>query len=703
MKKIFHFQAVPLFIGLGMLSGACGNNMIGKTKCDQDTILSLQSNVTEYTPNDHLVPTFTANIKDSSSQWFFSWDDGLFGAQQGEFSVQDNTVTYIPASCELLGGGNHPITISVQAKKSQANAILSASLILNVRCPAILQNVSLKVLAINDFHGQLSSGKRINDKPAGSAAVVAAYLDSARQGRENRTILVNAGDLIGASPANSALLQDEPTISFFNYFANSHCKTIAPHALAEAESDQQSLKKRFDVLFHPHCNLVGIPGNHELDEGVPELMRLLGGGNHPKGPFLEDPWKGAKFPVVAANLRDSQQELLFRPYVIKVIDGAPIAFVGAVTTDTPKSVMASSIEGLSFEDEADAINKHVQQLKARNIHAIVAVIHRGGEGLEAYEGSTNTNSGLNNSEVSKELIDLVGQLDEEVDVVITAHTHSFTNALLKNSAGKDVLVTQAYRLGTAYADIDLTVDKDSFDIVQKSAKIVPTYAENIAPNEEIAKLTKDSEVRVEPYTTQEICKSNGVIPADSNNSGESALGNLIAEAHQISTGANIGITNRGGIRASLPANCHAKECIVTWNDCFNTQPFANWIMLLEMTGNQLYDLLEQQWKNSNKPNFLQIAGFRYSWTKNATAGKRVVEGSLKLANGDLVEKSKSYKVAVNNYLATGGDGFTVFLEAKVLAESGPNDLDAFVNFLKEKAKSGPIKSESLIDGRIQKL
>jgi 5'-nucleotidase len=113
--------------------------------------------------------------------------------------------------------------------------------------------------------------------------------------------------------------------------------------------------------------------------------------------------------------------------------------------------------------------------------------------------------------------------------------------------------------------------------------------------------------------------------------------------------------------------------------------------------------LEQQWKDSNKPNFLQIAGFRYSWTKNPTAGKWVVEGSLKLANGDLIEMSKTYTVAVNNYLATGGDGFTVFKEAKVLKKNGPNDLDAFVNFLKEKAKTGPIKSKSLIDGRIQKL
>jgi hypothetical protein len=326
----------------------------------------------------------------------------------------------------------------------------------------------VKLLAINDFHGQISAGKTVSGHKVGSAGVLASYLKTAMAGKESRTLIAEAGDLVGASPASSALLQDEPSVDFFNYFANSKCGTMPD------PSKQSMGLDRFDVLFDPGCNLVGAPGNHEFDEGVDELMRLLGGGNHAKGPFLDNPWRGARFPVVSANITKADGTLLFRPYVIKAIEGVKIAFVGATLRDTPNIVLPSGVAGLTFGDEADAINAQVALLKAQGIHAIVVVLHSGGTGQAAYSGATKPGSGA----LSSDIVGLVNRLDGEVDVVLSAHSHAFTNAFVKNAGGNDTLVTQAYSAGTAYADIDLTIDRQSDQILTKTANIPTTYADS---------------------------------------------------------------------------------------------------------------------------------------------------------------------------------------------------------------------------------
>ncbi|MGE4561278.1 MAG: metallophosphoesterase [Desulfobulbus sp.] len=206
------------------------------------------------------------------------------------------------------------------------------------------KTTAVQILAINDFHGQIVEGIKVSGRPVGSAPVLAAYLKEASKGMENRTFIVHAGDAVGASPPESALLQDEPTIMFLNQLANRHCHGSG----------------RLD----PKCNMVGTVGNHEFDEGQDEMMRLIYGGNHEKGPFLENPWQGAKFPYVCANVIGEKSGLpLLPPYVIKKVNRVPIAFVGAVLQDTPSIVTASGIEGLRFTDEAEAINKQVKFLK----------------------------------------------------------------------------------------------------------------------------------------------------------------------------------------------------------------------------------------------------------------------------------------------------------------------------------------------------
>jgi len=552
----------------------------------------------------------------------------------------------------------------------------------------------VKLLAINDFHGQISAGKTVSGHKVGSAGVVASYLKTAMAGKEGRTVIAEAGDLVGASPASSALLQDEPTVDFFNSFANSKCGTMPDPA-------QQSMGiDRFDVLFDPGCNLVGAPGNHEFDEGVAELMRLLGGGNHAKGPFLDNPWRGARFPVVSANITKADGSFLFRPYVIKAIEGVKIAFVGATLRDTPNIVLPSGVAGLTFGDEADAINAQAALLKAQGIHAFIVVLHSGGTGQVSYTGATKPGSGA----LSSDIVGLVNRLDGDVDVVLSAHSHAFTNALVKNAGGNDTLVTQAYSAGTAYADIDLTIDRQSDDILTKSASIVTTYADSgagLTPDTAMLALTAAAEALVAPIANAPVTTSTAIITKSQTSAGEAPLGDLIAEAHRVAMYADFGVTNPGGMRADLPQSCTSTPCTITWNDCFTSQPFSNQVMALTLTGAQITAALEQQWTGNNSGSnskILQISGFTYSWSASAAPGSRVVPGSVKKLDGTPIDPAASYVVAMNNYLVAGGDGFAAFTGGTNRV-TGPIDLDALIAYL----RSLPAPVSASTDGRITQV
>ena len=380
-------------------------------------------------------------------------------------------------------------------------------------CPA-LPNVRIKILAINDFHGQLGTGKKVHGRDVGSAPVLAAYLKAARRGWEENSLVVHVGDLVGASPPSSALLQDEPSIMFFNLLSRQPGKS--------PESTD------------PDCDLAATVGNHEFDEGVMEMKRLIYGGNHPQGPFLENPYKGANFPYVVANVVSKQtNQPILPPYVIKRVMGMPVAFIGAVLKETPTMVVPSNVAGVKFLDEAEAINSYIPALKAQQVRAIVVLLHQGGF-QKHYQGPT-----MRNSEVTGGIGDIIKRLDDEIDVVLTGHTHKFSNAFLKNQNGKEMLVTQAYSYGTAYADITLEIDRASKDIVAKTAAIVTTYADEgpgLTPDAAAAKLVARADARVGPVVNQVVATADPDILKTPTPAGESALGDLIADVQRQALG-----------------------------------------------------------------------------------------------------------------------------------------------------------------------
>lgn len=530
------------------------------------------------------------------------------------------------------------------------------------------RDLHVQILGFNDFHGQLSAGRFVGGRPVGSAAVLAAHLFQEAAAFDGHTFIVHAGDHVGASPPASALLQDEPSIAFLNLLGNAHCSTEHPN--------------------HPGCNVIGTLGNHEFDEGVDEMLRLIEGGNHPEGPFLQAPYRGAAFPYVCANVVDEESgEPILPPYVIRRVEGVPIAFVGAVLKDTPTIVTPTGVAGVRFLDEAAAINAQVAQLKARGVETIIVQIHQGGS-QAFYAGETDASE----SGPTGAIAAIVGQLDSAVDVVVSGHAHSFTNALMPNAAGQPILVTQAFSGGTAYGDIELTIDRRSRDVVERSAAILTTYAddENITPDPEVAELVASAEAAVEPFVSVVIGDAASDITRTQTAAGESALGNLIADAQRAAMGTDIAFMNPGGIRTDILAGQ------VTWGDLFAVQPFGNSLVRMDLTGAQLYAVLEQQWLGQASPRIMQASGLGYTWDAAAPDGSKIVEAHL--ADGTPIDPAAVYTVTVNSFMAAGGDNFTVFT-AGTNQLGGPIDLDALIDHIQSLAQP----FTSVIEGRIQQL
>lgn len=547
--------------------------------------------------------------------------------------------------------------------------------------------LKVKILSINDFHGQLSAGRRVANRPVGSAGVLASYLRNAQRGQEDNTIIVHAGDHVGGTPPSSALLQDEPAIMFFNQLANDDCRYPKRAGRAQ-DSEGETDENPRQPGWHSKCNLVGTLGNHEFDEGVVELKRLLNGGNHANGPFLEDPWRGARFPYVSANVVDEKTvRPILPPYVIKKIDGMPIAFIGAVLKGTPTIVTPSGVASLRFLDEAEAINSYIPELRRKKVRAIVVLIHQGGR-QTTYTGSTKPDAPA----VSGDIVDIVQRLDDEVDVVVSGHYHSFINALVNNQNGKPILVTQAFASGTAYADIDIEISRASRDVVAKSAAIITTWADEgsgLAPDAGAAALTKAAEDKVAPLVNQVIGKAATNITRSENGVGESALGNLIADAQRAAMGTDFAFMNAGGIRADMAAG------EVTWGELFTIQPFGNSLVKMDLTGQQIYDLLEQQWAGQPYARILKTSGLSYTWDAAAPVGSRIIAVHR---NGVSLDRAATYTVTVNSFIADGGDNFTVLRNGSNRVV-GPVDLDAMITHI----QSLPQPFTATVEGRIQRL
>jgi 5'-nucleotidase len=529
--------------------------------------------------------------------------------------------------------------------------------------PAVAQTatVDLRILAINDFHGYLrapSGGIRIadpNDKtkkvtvPAGGAEPMASLVKQLSEGHKN-TIFVAAGDLIGASPLLSAMFHDEPTI-----------ESLSMMGLALASV-----------------------GNHEFDEGGDELKRMQNGGCHPtdkcQGPH---PFLGAKFHYLAAStIEASTGKPIFPPFEIKEFDGIPVAFIGLTLKGTAGIISPASAAGLEFRDEAETVNALVPELKARGVAAIVVLIHEGGYPTGDYNECPA---------ISGAIVDIVTKFDRAVDLVISGHTHQ---PYVCEIDGR--LVTSADKYGTLVTAIDVTLDTKSRDVVSAKADNVivrNTLQKDAAQTALIAAYDK----LAAPIANRRAGSLTATLSRAPNEAGESALGDVVADAQLAATaspangGAVAAFTNPGGLRADLAAK---DDGSVTYADLFASQPFRNQLVTLTLSGSQIKAMLEQQWLDPKRVRILQVSkGFAYTWDDAKPLGERVITSSMSL-NGEPIDPAKNYRITVNNYLSTGGDGFSALTEGSS-QQFGVYDADALYVYFQANSPIGPAPADRI--------
>jgi 5'-nucleotidase len=547
-------------------------------------------------------------------------------------------------------------------KCSLGPALAALTLIASAPATAQSATVDLRILAINDLHGYLhasSGGIRIADPddrtkkitvPAGGVEHMATLVKELRDGHKN-AIFVAAGDLIGASPFLSAMFHDEPTI-----------ESLSMMGLALASV-----------------------GNHEFDEGGAELKRMQNGGCHPldqcQGPH---PFSGAKFHYLAAStIETATGKTIFPPYEVREFDGIPVAFIGLTLKGTSGIISPASSAGLEFHDEAETVNALVPELKARGIEAIVVLIHEGGYPTGNYNECPA---------ISGAIVDIVKKFDRAVDLVISGHTHQ---PYVCNIDGR--LVTSADKYGTLVTAIDVTLDTASRDIVSARADNVIVRSNTLAKDPGQTALIAAYDKLAAPIGNRRAGSITATLSRVPNSAGESPLGDIVADAQLAATmrastgGSVVAFTNPGGLRADIAAK---DDGLVTYADVFASQPFRNQLVTLTLTGNQIKTMLEQQWLDPKRPRILQVSrGFSYAWDDSKPFGERVIASSMSL-NGETVDPVKSYRVTVNNYLSTGGDGFAALTEG-VAQQFGLYDADALYAYFQANSPISPAPADRI--------
>jgi 5'-nucleotidase len=450
------------------------------------------------------------------------------------------------------------------------------------------------------------------------------------------------------------------------------------------------------ALFHDEptieaFNQIGLDfnavGNHEFDEGIYELIRMQEGGCHPVDGCLDgDDFAGANFRYLAANVTWKKNDNpVFPAYKIRAFNGVQVAFIGMTLEGTPSIVTPTGISELNFLDEADTVNALVPELQRRGIQSIVVLIHEGG--AQAAPAPYNGCVGISGA-----IVDIVNHFDPAVDVVISGHTHNAYNCTINN-----MLVTSAASFGRIVTDVDLTIDRSSGDVVNKTANN-NIVTRDVPQDSFITALIAKYNVIAAPLANRVIGSITATITRTANAAGESALGDVIADAQLEATNdpglgdAVVAFMNPGGIRADLTYAQSGSEGDgnVTYGEAFTVQPFGNSLVTMTLTGTQLDALLEQQATagSDGLGRTLQIShSLTYSWSVSAPIGSKVDIASIKI-NGVSIDPNASYRVTVNSFLADGGDGFTILVQGTDRL-GGEVDTDALEKYFQSYSPVAP--------------
>ncbi len=411
----------------------------------------------------------------------------------------------------------------------------------------------VNILGLNDFHGQLEQTTGLLDgltETLGGAGVLATLFDEERDALPKQTLLLSGGDNVGASPPNSALLEDMPSIDVLNAW----------------NTDATAF------------------GNHEFDYGPARILKQEAASD---------------FPWLSSNIVNSTTGLppsYVKPSTIIKVNGVKVGVIGATVHNTPELVAAGNTAGLSFLDEATSIRKESERLRAQGINVQVVVIHEGSAaGLNRIDGQTAT-------PWTGPIIDIVGKLqDTTIDLVVAGHTHRVTNTMVGH-----IPVTEGVNAGATYTVAQMMVDNG--DVVWAGAQTRTAKNLGVPQRADVKAIVDNANAATAVLRNQVIGTQSVDLRRDPSRLKESNLGNLVADAMRAKyPGVDAAITNSGGLRADIlinPPTANEAAGEITWGEVFAVLPFGNRTVIETLTGAQLKAGLE----NGYKPPCGDVAG-----------------------------------------------------------------------------------------------
>ncbi len=400
-------------------------------------------------------------------------------------------------------------------------------------------------------------------------------------------------------------------------------------------------------------------GNHEFDYGQERLRELMDMFN---------------FPVISANLKESDGSLFAgnQGYIIKEYDGVKVGIFGLSTPETAYKSHPKNVKGLTFENPVTTSKRMVNKLEDK-VDIIIALGHIGMD---------------NRSKASNRSDNLAKEVDG-IDLIVDGHSHS---KLPNGKRVGDALIVQAHEYDKALGIVDLTVENGEL----KSAKaryLTKEEASDVKKDQEVMTAIEDIKAENNKIISKVVGKTRIQLNGErgSVRTGETNLGNLITDSFLEHTGADIAMTNGGGIRASI------KPGEITLGEVISVLPFGNIVVVKELSGADVKAAIEHgiDAYPSNDGAFPHVAGIEYRLNPKRKSGNKVVDIKI---NGHDLKMDKKYKVATNDFMAAGGDGYTMFAKYPEAASLGGMD-QMLVKYIKEL---GTINSQNVkVEGRIQ--
>ncbi|HEX9259653.1 MAG TPA: 5'-nucleotidase C-terminal domain-containing protein, partial [Acidimicrobiales bacterium] len=519
----------------------------------------------------------------------------------------------------------------------------------------------ISIVALTDFHGQLEPSTFTMDGravPVGGAAYLATLFDEEFAALPGPGLLLASGDNVGATPANSGLLQDKPAIDVENAWG----------------LDATSL------------------GNHEFDYGVDRLKSHIA---------------NAKFPFLGANvfldnttttpdwLTGTLNENTNGRYKVFDVNGIKVGVIGVELESTPELVSAGATAGLDFGDEADAIKAESAALKAMGVNVQVVVIH---EGMAVGENRIDGRPAAAHDGPIKTITEAIQSTS--VDVVFAGHTHRIANTMVGR-----ILVAEGLNAGSSYSVAQLMVRDGEVQWAGGATRVAKNLG--VAQRADVKAIVDDANVQTAVLRNQVIGVQQSDILRAPSRLFESAMGNMVADAMRLKyPGVDAAYTNSGGLRADLrcvPPSAGEGACQITWGEMFGVLPFGNRTTILTVTGAQL----EQAFLNGFSPKcnvavatgrFPQISGLKATYACSGLVP--VVTGMWKTPNGIggpaiPIGPSDTVRLVTNDFMYTGGDGYTVFAQGTNVQQPGDDLLQVAIDYVAANSPVGAV-----VEGRI---